>query len=102
MLIAVANGTTYGGGMRILPDASFLDGKLNLLYVDPVSKITLLSIFPRVFKGTHINHPSVHLIENDEFVILGQAQAYGDGELIGSSPIKLSVIRNGLTVWECK
>jgi diacylglycerol kinase (ATP) len=102
MLIAVANGATYGGGMRILPDASFHDGKLNLLYVDPVSKITLLSIFPRVFRGTHIKHPAVHVIEDDEFQIFGPAKAYADGELIGNLPIRLSVLKDGLTVWECK
>lgn len=102
MLIAVANGATYGGGMRILPNASFHDGKLDLLYVDPVSKITLLSIFPKVFRGGHISHPAVHVMEGSDFQISGQAQAYADGELIGALPIRLSVLRNGLTIWDCK
>jgi len=102
MLIAVGNGASYGGGMRILPDASFHDGVLDLLYVDPVSKITLLSIFPRVFRGTHVKHRAVHLLKGKHFRVNGQAQAYADGEYVSALPITLSVIRDGLKIWMCK
>jgi diacylglycerol kinase (ATP) len=102
MLIAIANGSTYGGGMRILPDASFQDGLLDLLYVDPVSKLTLLSIFPRVFRGTHIKHPAVHLLSASDFQITGLTKTFADGEYAGALPIKISILRNGLTTWICK
>lgn len=102
MLVAVANGSTYGGGMRILPDASFKDGLLDLLYVDPVSKLTLLSIFPRVFRGTHTKHPAVHLLRAPKFEITAPTDSYADGEFAGALPIKLSVLKDGLTTWICK
>ena len=102
MLVAVANGSTYGGGMKILPDSSFKDGLLDLLYVDPVSKLTLLSIFPRVFKGTHTKHPAVHLLRSKNFEVIGSTDSYADGEFAGALPIKLSVIKDGLTTWICK
>ena len=102
MLVAVANGSTYGGGMKILPDSSFRDGLLDLLYVDPVSKLTLLSIFPRVFKGTHTKHPAVHLLRSAKFEITASTDSYADGEFVGSLPIKLSVLKDGLTTWICK
>jgi diacylglycerol kinase (ATP) len=57
MLLSVANGETYGGGMRICPDASNTDGIFDILLVHPVSKIVLLSIFPKVFTGRHVPHP---------------------------------------------
>lgn len=102
MLVVVANGSTYGGGMRILPDASFHDGRLDLLYVDPVSKLTLLSIFPLVFKGWHLKHPAVHVISARNISIKGNTNAYADGEYVSNLPLKISIIRDGLSAWVCK
>jgi diacylglycerol kinase (ATP) len=102
MLVAIANGSSYGGGMKILPAADVKDGVLDLLYVDPVSKLTLLGIFPRVFFGTHVNHPAVHIIRSQEFSISADTTAYADGELIGDLPIEVSVARNALKIWKCK
>jgi diacylglycerol kinase (ATP) len=102
MLVAVANGSTYGGGMRILPDASYTDAKLDLIWVEPVSKITLLSIFPRVFFGTHVKHPAVHVITAVQFSINAKTAAYADGEYVGNLPIDISVIPGALNSWICK
>jgi diacylglycerol kinase (ATP) len=102
MLVVVANGSTYGGGMRILPDASFHDGRLDLLYVDPVSKLTLLSIFPLVFKGWHLKHPAVHVISARNISIKGNTNAYADGEYVSNLPLKISIIRDGLSAWVYK
>ena len=102
MLIAVANGSTYGGGMKILPNASYNDGSLDLLYVDPVSKFTLLSIFPRVFFGSHIKHPAVHILKASNYELNGVTNAYADGEYVGELPLQISVIKDGLITWVCK
>ena len=102
MLVVVANGNSYGGGMRILPNASFQDGKLDLLYVDPVSKFTLLSIFPLVFKGWHLKHSAVHVVSAESIELRGATNAYADGEFVSHLPLKISVIQNGLQAWICK
>ena len=102
MLVVVANGSSYGGGMKILPNASFQDGKLDLLYVDPVSKFTLLSIFPLVFKGWHLKHPAVHVLSAESIELRGFTSAYADGEFVSNLPLKISVIQNGLQTWICK
>ena len=102
MLVVIANGTTYGGGMKILPYASFHDGKLDLLYVDPVSKLTLLGIFPLVFKGWHLKHPAVHVLTARKILIKGHTNAYADGEYVSNLPLEISVIKDGLSAWVCK
>jgi diacylglycerol kinase (ATP) len=102
MLVVVANGSSYGGGMKILPNASFQDGKLDLLYVDPVSKFTLLSIFPLVFKGWHLKHPAVHVVSAKSIELRGVTSAYADGEFVSNLPLKISVIQNGLQAWICR
>ncbi len=54
ILLAVGNGNYYGGGMLILPDAEMDDGYLHLCLVKDASMITLLGLFPTIFKGKHI------------------------------------------------
>lgn len=54
ILLAVGNGNYYGGGMLILPDAEMDDGYLHLCLVRDASMITLLGLFPTIFKGKHV------------------------------------------------
>ena len=99
MLVVVANGKSYGGGMKILPHSSYEDGMLDLLYVNPVSKFTLLTIFPRVFNGSHINHPKVKTIRAERFEILARTNAYADGEFVSTLPVKVQVFPKSLKTW---
>ena len=99
MLVAVANGNSYGGGMKILPTASYQDGELDLLYVDQVSKLTLLLIFPLVFAGWHLKHPAVHVLKAKEIELKGNTKAYADGEYVSNLPIKINVKKDALLTW---
>jgi diacylglycerol kinase (ATP) len=99
MLALVANGVSYGGGMKISPHSSYIDGKLDLLYVEPVSRLTLLSIFPRVFSGTHINHLKVKVFRSNEFTLSAQTKAYADGEFIADLPVNVIVVPKAIKTW---
>jgi diacylglycerol kinase (ATP) len=99
MLALVANGVSYGGGMKISPHSSYIDGELDLLYVQAVSRLTLLSIFPRVFSGTHINHPKVKVFRSNEFTLNAKTKAYADGELISDLPINVIVVPKAIKTW---
>jgi diacylglycerol kinase (ATP) len=57
--VAFANTSHYGGGMRIAPDADPTDGRLEILVVRRVSKLRLLAVFPRVYRGSHVGHPAI-------------------------------------------
>jgi diacylglycerol kinase (ATP) len=100
MLVAVANGPTYGGGMKILPGANRHDGELDLLLLKPVSKIELLRVFPRVFKGTHVTHSAVEIFRSKQIALRAKALAYADGEYISSLPIEISIAPKALRTWE--
>lgn len=99
MLVLVANGVTYGGGMRISPNSSYEDGVLDLIYIEPVSRVTLLSIFPKVFTGSHINHPKVKILRSNQFSMIARTRAYADGELVGDLPVNVQVIPKAVTTW---
>lgn len=99
MLVAVANSSSYGGGMRVCPQAQMDDGLLDVLVLDPVSRLELLRVFPRVYSGRHIHHPAVR-IRRARTVRL-QAPgivAYADGERLGPLPLTCTVVPGALHV----
>lgn len=93
MLVAVGNGTSYGGGMHITPDASYDDGLLDVLVVGPLSIPRLLTVFPKVFSGQHTSHPAV-TVRRARTVRLSAAGvvAYADGERFGELPLEIEVV----------
>ena len=99
MLLVVANGESYGGGMRICPGASNSDGIFDILIVRPVTKIVLLTIFPKVFKGNHIPHPKIDVYKGKHVKISGPTVSYADGEFVSQLPIEVTNVPNALTTW---
>ncbi|GAA2102284.1 diacylglycerol kinase [Streptomyces albiaxialis] len=87
-LVAVGNGPSYGGGMRICEGAVMDDGLLDVTVVGPCSRATLLRVFPRVYKGTHPSHPAVttHRVRVVTLEARG-VTAYADGEPVGELPV---------------
>ncbi|HLF56661.1 MAG TPA: diacylglycerol kinase family protein [Thermoanaerobaculia bacterium] len=60
--VAFANTSHYGGGMRIAPGADPADGRIEIVVVRRCSKLRLLGVFPRVYRGGHVGHPAVTLL----------------------------------------
>lgn len=99
-LVTVANNVSFGGGMLATPEAELDDGELDLFVVRPLSRINFLRIFPRIFTGAHVGHPSVSIervrrvrIDADEPIV-----AYGDGERIAPLPLEAEVVPGALRV----
>ncbi|MFD8572817.1 diacylglycerol kinase [Streptomyces sp. NPDC059639] len=98
-LVAVGNGTSYGGGMRICADAVMDDGLFDVTVVGECSRRTLLRVFPRVYKGTHLTHPvvSVYRAARVELVAEG-ITAYADGEPVGGLPLVAECVPGAVRV----
>ena len=99
MLIAVANGRSYGGGMLVCPHAEITDGYFDVMVLHPVSKLEFIKVFPRVFKGTHITHPAVEIVRSKSVKITADAVAYADGERIGQLPVSAQCMTGALMTW---
>jgi len=99
MLVAVANGASYGGGMRICPAAKLDDGLLHVVVVEPLSRIRFLSIFPRVYSGSHVTDPRV-VIRSGTTVTLDAPGivAYADGERIGPLPLRCEIVPGAIKI----
>ncbi|MFA7765628.1 diacylglycerol kinase [Streptomyces sp. NRRL S-448] len=87
-LVAVGNGSSYGGGMRICAHAVPDDGLFDVTVVGDCSRATLLKVFPQVYKGRHLGHPkvTVHRARKITLEAAGLG-AYADGEPLGVLPV---------------
>jgi diacylglycerol kinase (ATP) len=99
MLVVVANGPSYGGGMRVAPDARFDDGLVDVLVLHEISTTAFLKVFPKVFKGTHVGHPAVEVIRGREVTLEADGiVAYADGERFSPLPLTLETVPAAVTV----
>jgi diacylglycerol kinase (ATP) len=99
MLVAVGNGPSFGGGLRIAHGAKLDDGLLDVVVVKTMSKAQLVRTYPRLWTGGHTRHPQFerHLVREVTVAAPGVV-AYADGERVGSLPLTVSVVPGGLTV----
>lgn len=100
MLVAVGTGPTYGGGMQICAGAEIDDGLLDVTIIKPVSRLTLLQLFPRLSKGTHVGLPMVQALRGRSVRLeAAGVTAYADGEILGPLPVDIGIAPGALTVF---
>jgi diacylglycerol kinase (ATP) len=98
MLVVVANSVSYGGGMRVTPRASVVDGVLDLCIVEAMTIPAFLRAFPRVFRGTHVSHPKIRMARSTTVRVEAdrRVQVYADGERVGPLPGHFEVLPGAL------
>ena len=98
-LVAVGNGPSYGGGMRICSGARLDDGLLDVTVVGECSRTTLLRVFPRVYRGTHLGHPAVTVHRAARVTLEARGvTGYADGEPLGSLPLTAEAVPRAVRV----
>ncbi|MHB1538469.1 MAG: diacylglycerol/lipid kinase family protein [Solirubrobacteraceae bacterium] len=93
--VGVANSSTYGGGMRAVPAARLDDGRLDVVYVEEMSRLRfLLRILPKVFSGAHVRERGVHERSARELEIDADRRfvVYADGDAIGALPARVTAL----------
>jgi diacylglycerol kinase (ATP) len=100
MLVAVGNGPSYGGGLRMCEGAVVDDGMLDVVIIKPLSKAGLLWVYPKLFKGTHVTHPSYehHLVRTVSVAAPGIV-GYADGERLGPLPMTIEAAPAAVSVF---
>jgi len=99
VLVAVANAGSYGGGMRICPDADPTDGLLDVTVVGPISRTTLVRVKPRIYAGTHVTHPAVDTYRAARIELAAEGiVGYADGERVAALPVTVECVPGALRV----
>jgi len=99
MLVAVGNGPSFGGGLRITEGAKLDDGMLDVVIIKPMSRAGLVTTYPKLFKGTHVTHPQYeHHLARTVTVAAPGIVSYADGERFGALPLTIECAPGALTV----
>lgn len=87
-LVAVCNTQWTGEAMWIAPKADAADGLLDVLTVAPLSRIELIRLFLKLFKGTHVDHPAVTSYRTSRVRIESQITSplLVDGDVLARTP----------------
>lgn len=96
-VVAFSSGPRFGGGLRIAPDAQVDDGLLHVVHAGPLSRASILRIFPGIYRGKHVDHPAVTITRARTVVVEATAAgalpplAFADGEPVGPVPLRAQI-----------
>lgn len=93
VLLNVANTSSVGGGLRIVPGARHDDGLLELFTVAPIGRIHFLCLFPSLLTGRHVSLEPVRIERVRSVVVDAEGvTAYADGERLGPLPARIDLL----------
>lgn len=98
IIMTIGNGTTFGGGFKLMPKAKVNDGLLEVCTIGNLSPIRRFMNIHKLSKGTHgslaeVDFYQVNSVSVKENPLLF---AHVDGELMGNPPYEIKVLPNAL------
>jgi YegS/Rv2252/BmrU family lipid kinase len=92
--VEFCNSRYTGGDMLMAPEAQINDGCFDAVILAPLSRLNLLTTFPKIFKGTHVDHPAVQVVRGKYAVVHTDPPKalLPDGEIYGSTPTTIKVL----------
>jgi diacylglycerol kinase (ATP) len=106
LFAAVANGTSYGSGIRIEPAARMDDGWLNVVLVGEIGWAQLFEALPVVLTTGDVRMKEIQRFRCRRVRLEADrpAMVHGDGESLGESPAEFEVLPGAVRVMapECE
>ncbi len=100
MLVAVGNGPSYGGGLRITEGALLDDGLLDVVIIKEMTRTKLIRTYPKLFLGTHVGEAEyVHHRARSITLAAPGVVSYADGERFGELPLTITCEPGALAVY---
>jgi len=93
VFVSVCNSRFTGGQMMMAPAADTADGQADVVVCGPMNRRTLLATFPKIFAGTHVQHPLIHAsrARSLEFLQPEPCDIMIDGEVVRHTPRRIDV-----------
>ena len=99
LLLCIANGKYYGGGIKIAPEAVLDDGKLDAYLIESVPAWLFLSVMPLLAVGKHTGLRFVKHVRAEKIVIRGKDLTLNlDGELSPAQDAVFEALPGGLQI----
>lgn len=100
-LVAIANGTTFGRGMKVAPLADISDGLFDVVLVEGMSRLRALDALRRVYDGKHLNVKRIHHEQATSVEIISKSRLLGmelDGEFASGQNLRFDVKQGALNL----
>ena len=97
IIVVMANAQFFGGGMNVAPKASMIDGRLDVqVFTGP--KRQVITLQPRLTRGTHLTHRQVRrfVARNVRIEGIEDWAAEADGEYLGKGNVEASVVEGAI------
>ncbi len=100
LLVAIANGKFYGGGMMVAPIADISDGTFDICHIEKVGALKVIRLFPWLIKGKHEGIKQVRFYKSKKVKVKcdGEMSFNVDGELYRRSEVEFEVVPNALNI----
>ncbi|MCY3410945.1 MAG: diacylglycerol kinase family lipid kinase [Candidatus Heimdallarchaeota archaeon] len=103
-LVAMGCGQSFGSGMFILPNGRYNNDEMDIAVIHNAGRLRILSIFPKIFSGTHVKHKKYVTMLKGKYVKLTPLDANhdllveGEGEIFSKAPFEARLLPNTLEV----
>lgn len=102
-LVAVANGSCFGGGMRVAPDARADDGLFDVVWIRGSSRARLVRKLPLLYEGRHVGLAEVSVrrgtrVELEPLAPDAEVCIEVDGEPLGRLPARFELLPGALAL----
>jgi len=101
LFLSFSNSKFTGGTMLIAPQADPTDGMIEYVRWGPIGRIGLLRMLPKLYDGTHIEHPlaSRRAVRRIEFGAQAPVDVLIDGEITSLECISIDVIPAAVDIY---
>lgn len=96
--VSISNTPSYGGGLKIAPQARLDDGKLDITYARGISRFALARHYPKILRGKHTGLDALNIFATEQLAISTDipSPVFCDGEFAGMTPVTISVVPKAL------
>jgi diacylglycerol kinase (ATP) len=101
LVLGVLNTPSYGGGLRLAPEANLEDGKLNLVLLENLSVVEIAKMLPRMAATGEIRTQRIqrHCVTRARIETERPCAFHADGEIVGMTPVEIEVVPQAMRVW---
>ncbi|MGE5483648.1 MAG: diacylglycerol/lipid kinase family protein [Ignavibacteriales bacterium] len=100
LVLAIANGKYYGGGIKMAPDARVNDGLFHVLVAKEIGRWEALRVLPLTYSGRHVRHKKCFTYTGAEVTVEADRPlaVQADGTVVGRLPMTFRVVPHALNV----
>lgn len=100
LLLAMANGVFYGGGIPIMPEAKVNDGLVDLCLIRERRITKLIKLIPSLIKATHTKSELVEVYHAKEVFVEAKngCRVNIDGEIVVANEVHMNIVPNGIQI----